>query len=375
LRLFQTFSFLNSYLALIGKTGPLPVFPRACSKTNRVLEQALLPESMNVSKTDAGRPVAGLVLKAYDTLKDSNAAGAAELLEEALTIDFESAEVKYALKCVRWWLDQIKRLPETHNPYERGGLILSRLKQYYVFLDRCSPAESGEAGGASAEAYDQCQYAVRRYVFSSALRCFEDLLGERVNQHDPGLLFLVGRCYKGVGNYIEALKYLEQAIHFRREDAETLAELADVNALLGEDRIAKAYFREAFFLEPGKIDLRSMEAELILRLRDRVARERGYRGDELNEWIPVWGGLWGVFSIKRELKQVEAGRLKQSIFSLEAERVSNPERDSFLKPRLLNRYFWLVDHYENIREDPALIEELLLKIKITDPEIYERYIR
>jgi hypothetical protein len=93
----------------------------------------------------------------------------------------------------------------------------------------------------------------------------------------------------------------------------------------------------------------------------------------LGEWIPVYGYLWGVFSIKRELKQMEVGRLKQSIFSMEAEYEANPARRDVLKPRLLNRYFWLIDHYENSREDPSLIEETLLKIKVTDPDIYQMY--
>jgi tetratricopeptide (TPR) repeat protein len=329
---------------------------------------------MDLSKMKIERPnaAAGLIQQAYEKLKSSDAAMAAKLLGEGLSLDFDNEEIKHALKCVNWWLDRTKRLEELQSPYEKGGFILSQLKQYYAYLERCNLG-----GGAEDDpvGYDQCQYAVRRYVFSSALRCFEDLLGDSVNQHDPGLLLLVGRCYKGVGNYIEALKYLEQAIRFKREDGETLAELADVNALLGEDRIAKAYFREAFFLDPGKIDLRAMESELIRRLCDRVRTERGLEGVELCEWIPVWGRLWGVFSIKRELKQVEVGRLKQSIFSLEAEKGTGSERDSLLKPRLLNRYFGLVDHYENVREDPALIEEILLKIKIADPEIYERYIR
>jgi tetratricopeptide (TPR) repeat protein len=177
-----------------------------------------------------------------------------------------------------------------------------------------------------------------------------------------------------VGNYDDALKYLEQAVQFMREDAETLAELADVNALLGETRAAKALFREAFFLDPGKIDVRSLESCLILHLRDKVA-ELGYTAQELCEWIPVYGCLWGVFSVKRELKQVELGRLKQSIFNLDAELQVNPGREALLRPRLLNRYFWLIDHYENRHENPELIDETLLKIKVTDPDIFERYTR
>jgi tetratricopeptide (TPR) repeat protein len=216
---------------------------------------------------------------------------------------------------------------------------------------------------------------VRRYVFSSALKCFEDLLGDGVNQHDPGLLLLVGRCYKGTGNYDEALKYLEQAARFKREDGETLAELADVNALLEDAVRAKTLFREAFFLSPEKIDLRLMESPMIIRLRNRLVGEKAYPEEELREWIPVYGRLWGVFTVQRELKPIEFGKLKQSIFTLETECRGNPGRSALLKPRLINRYLWLLDYYESKREDRELIEEVKLKIKVTDPEIFERYIR
>jgi tetratricopeptide (TPR) repeat protein len=303
---------------------------------------------------------AGLLRKAYDKLKASDAAAACELLDEALNIDFENDEVKHALKCVNWWLEWLRKVEDIKDPYEKGGFIISLLKQYYVFL------------GQFDKTYDQCQYAVRYFVYSKALFFFEGLLGSHANQHDPGLLLLVGRCYKGLGNYDEALKYLEQAVRFKREDSEALAEVADINALLAETKAAKALFREAFFLDPSKIDVRSLESGLIIQLRDKVAT-MGYSGDALCEWIPVYGYLWGVFSVKRELKQMEVGRLKQSIFTLEAECDANPGKRETLKPRLLNRYFWLIDHYENIHEDPSLIEETLLKIKVTDPDIHRMY--
>jgi len=306
-------------------------------------------------------PAAGLLKKAYDKLKDSDAVSAYDLLEQALQADFTNEEVKYALKCVNWWLAQNGKVEGKKDTYEKGGFIISLIKQYNVFL------------GQFDKFYEQCQYAVRYYVYSTALFFFKDLLGSPANQHDPGLLLLVGRCYKGLGNYDEALNYLEQAVRFKREDAETLAEVADVNALLAETKAAKALFREAFFLDPVKIDVRSLESALILQLRDKV-EELGYRDEELLcEWIPVYGCLWGVFSVKRELKPIEAGKLKQSIFSLETEYEANPVKREKLKPRLLNRYFWLIDHYENNREDPSLIEETLLKIKVLAPDIYQKY--
>ncbi|MDR0450820.1 MAG: hypothetical protein LBH26_06115 [Treponema sp.] len=307
--------------------------------------------------------VGGLVQKAYDRLNAADPQGAMEALEEALGIDFDHPEVKYSLKCLTWWLEHIKRAGDFREPFDKGAFILSQWKPYYSFLDRFDGH------------FKVCQFAIRRYVFSAALQYFSGALGDGVNEYDPDLLLLAGRCYKGIGNYAESLKYLEQAVRFKREDAETLAELADLNALVAENRAAKALFREAFFTDPQKIDLRSMESELIIRLRDRV-EEMGYGGAELAEWIPVFGSLFGVFSVKRELKQSEVSRLKQSIFALENE-ISHSGRDQgpLLKPRLINRYFWLIDHYENTREDPEAMEDTMRKIKILDESIYQWYTR
>jgi len=306
------------------------------------------------------KQAAQLLKEAYEKLKASDALSAYMLLNQAMEIDCGNEEIKYALKSVRWWMEQSGKIDEIKNPYEKGGYIISLLKQYYVFLEELD------------NVYDQCRYAVRYYVFSRALFFFEGLLGNHANQHDPGLLLLVGRCYKGLGNYDEALKYLEQAVRFKREDAETLAEVADINALLAETKAAKALFREAFFLDPSKIDFNFLESAMILQLWEKV-NALGYKDELVCEWIPVYASLWGVFSVKRELKQMEVGRLRQSIFSLEAEYNANPARREHIKPRLLNRYFWLVDHYENSHEDSSLIDETLLKIKFIDPDIYQKY--
>jgi tetratricopeptide (TPR) repeat protein len=318
---------------------------------------------------DAEKSIEGLIQKAYNSLKASDIAGAQGALEEALKLDFEHREVVFALKCLSWWQDRIKKMPGT--PYDQGAFILSQWGSFYSFLDRIGGSGPETKREVSPD-FDSCLYAVKHYVFSTALAFFKDLLGDGENQHDPGLLLEVGRCYKGVGSYEEALKYLEQAARFKREDGETLSELADVNALLEETRAAKALFREAFFVDPQGIELHNLDSELILRLAGRV-RELGYAGQELLEWMPVYGSIFGVFSVKREMKLAELGRLKQAIFTLENELRGVQGVNSLLIPRLINRYLWLIDHCENVHEDPALIEEIMLKIKLVCPAIYERY--
>ena len=307
-----------------------------------------------------------LLQKAYEALKIGEADSSEAFLRAALEIDFEHQEVLYALKCLNWWLERLKRLDEFHDPYERGLFILSQWKPYYGFLDRI-----GESTLPGKETRDSCQYAIRRFVFSRALEYFLILVKDGVNVQDPDLLLQIGRCCKGAGDWEEALTYLEHAWRFRKEDSAIFSELADVNDLLGKTIAAKALFSEAFFLDPQRIELQGLESEMIIQLQDKV-RSLGYSGLELAEWIPVWGCIWGILSTKRELKPVELGRLKQSILSLENEYRSNkcgPE----IKPRLLNRYFWLIDQCKHDRNASGLIDETLLKIKFIDPVVHEQY--
>ena len=305
------------------------------------------------------------IIKANECLKDGKVIPAQGYLKKALEIDFEHPAVIHALKCVSWWLDKINRLDDFHEPYEKGGYILSQWKSYCIFLERI-----GELS-ITAETNDSCQYAIKRFVFSLALGFFMELMGDG-NQQDPVLLFNAGRCCKGAGSWEDALKYLEQAARIKREDSGIISELADVYALLGDEKSSKALFREAFYLDPQGIDLYGLESEMIAALCKKTG-ETGISGTELVEWIPVWGTIWGIFSVKRELKPVELGRLKQSILSLENELRSKSGNVLFIKPRLLNRYFWLIDHCEKNRDLAVLMDETMLKIKLIDPVVYEHY--
>ncbi len=310
---------------------------------------------------DAETTVQGLLQKAYDSLKAADLPSATVALEEALRIDYEHPEVVYSLKCVNWWAERSKRLESLRDCYDRGEFLLTNWKAFFAFLDRIG------------RDFDRSVYAVRLYVFSAALLCFQGMLADGADHRDVELLLRVGRCYKGIGNYERALAYLEEAARVKKDDAETLAELADVYALVNEPRAAKALFREAFFANPQRIDVRMLDSDMIRLLYARLG-ELGLKSPELEEWIPVYGVLFGIFTVKRELRAIELGKLKQSIFSLENEIRDRPAEAPMLIPRLINRYFWLIDHYVNAGDEKTRIDETLLKIKVLDPTVYERYI-
>jgi tetratricopeptide (TPR) repeat protein len=329
-----------------------------------MLEQ---PQRLEGDDDISSLAIHSLVQKAYLNLQNNDSQAAIDYLDKALSLDFNNEEVLFGQKCTGWWLDKLKNLSDIDDDYDKSAYILSLWKPFYSF------ERNLEGKTPKIRDFDACRYAIKHFVYKIALEFLDDIVGEGVNQHDPALLLSVGRCFKGTGDYENALNYLEQAARFRREDALALSELADVNALLGQDAKAKVLFREAFYLAPLAVDIDSMESELILRLREKV-ESLGYTGDEMLVWLPVYGKVLGVFSAARVLKTADLRRLSQDIFSLENEiRLS---KNPLVVPSLLNKYFWMLDHYSS-NDTSSLsnntIEQTKLKIKLIAPDFYAKY--
>jgi hypothetical protein len=304
--------------------------------------------------------VTALLSNAYENLRCVDLRGATELLERALGVDFESPEVLWALKCGNFWSERLLRIEAMPNPFERGEYVIAQWKAFASF--------AAKLGGD----FEPALFAFKRFAFSLALAQYSALPADEKESHEADLALRIGICLKGTGDYVGALRSLEAAARERKDDAGLLAELADAYALQGDERTSKALFREAFFIAPQRVDMELLESGMIRRLVAKVA-ELGYKGQELAEWMPVYGALLGVFNVKRELKAVEVAKLRQSIYQLENEVKEGGDDRPALLPRLINRYFWLIDQYIAAKEDRARIDEILLKIRLLDQSIYKQY--
>jgi tetratricopeptide (TPR) repeat protein len=300
-----------------------------------------------------------LLSNAYESLKCVDLRGATDCFERALALDFESSEVLWSLKCANFWTERLARLDAIPAPFERGEYVIAQWKAFSAFALKL------------ACDFERALFAFKSFAFSLALGQYSALPAEERESRGADLALRTGICLKGSGDYVAALRSLEAAARERKDDAEVLAQLADAYALQGEERRSKALFREAFFIAPGRIDVDLLECTMIRRLAAKVA-SLGYKGLELHEWMPVYGALLGILTIKRELKAAEVGKLRQSIYQLENE--SKEEGGAAVAPRLINRYFWLIDHYIAAKEDRARIDEVLLKIRLLDQSIYKQYI-
>jgi tetratricopeptide (TPR) repeat protein len=305
--------------------------------------------------------VHGLLTHVYDVLKSGELEQANRELSELLQQDLENHEVIYAITCVNYWIDKLTKAEKMASAFESGEYLVSQWKPFALYIDKLGDER------------ETVIYTVKQCVFTLALRYYQSLYHEDATSQEPELYRKMGLCYKSLGDYEKALHLLEQAKDGDGDSPSIIAELADCYSLCGETRLSKVLFREAFFMGASRIDLHFIESEMVQRLASQV-RAMGYSGPALSEWIPVYGVLYSVFNVKRELRALEFGKLKQAIYALENEiRDASDETSGVLVPRLINHYFWLIDHYVNVNDDKARINEVLLKIKLLDTDVYNRY--
>ncbi len=302
--------------------------------------------------------LSAILQRTRDIIKNGDFDEARTELENGLSIDFNNTEVITGLKYINFWIERKSKFHNVSGHFERGMYLFKQWEKFQEFIQKYSLKD------------EMTLYALKYWVFSQALYHFLEILNHSPDDYE--MLIKIGISYKNLGDYCKALEYLEYAGQKKNDDAELLSEMADCYALINEVRAAKIFFREAFFIDPSKINLYSMESLLIAKLIENI-RSQGYEKTELNEWIPVYGVLYGVFNIKRELKALELGKLKQSIHALENRYEEEPENRYITIPRLLNRYFWLIDYYINVKDSRDRIEDILKKINKLNPSVYELY--
>lgn len=277
--------------------------------------------------------------------------------------DINNQEYSFTGKCCNLWCEYLKKIMKIEDPLNKGDCLLMDWKNFTGYLSR------------QQFIYDPVVYAIQKGVFTKALNCFLSSTEETDFSIKAQTFRKIGICYKHLGEYENAWRYLSDANKFHGGQSDIIADLADCFALTGNERNAKVLFREAFYIDPVKIDLDFLLSELIRCLIDELSEKKFPNQDVLSCWIPVYGTLWGIFNIKRELGSKDLGALKKEIFALENENKNPSSNSQIIVPRLINCYFWLADYYISKNENNSQVSEIKLKIKILDTSIYEQYVK
>ncbi|MCQ2611331.1 MAG: hypothetical protein MJ169_06225 [Treponema sp.] len=296
-------------------------------------------------------------------LKQGDFSQASQLANTLLIERLDDKKLIFAIDACSFWINFFNRIKGITGNIERADSILIEWKNYLGYLEN-----------PKFHIDETIEYCVRHGVFSTALNCYSQIVLFETQMQEAEIRRKAGLCYKKLGEYITARQLLSDANNLTPGNAWILAELADCMALSGEDRPAKVLFREAFFIDAQRVDLDLLDSQLIRCIISEVA-DKGYSGDILKEWIGVYGQLMGVFSVKRQLKNGEVEKIRQKIYALENEMKDPACKQDLIIPRLCNLYFWLIDHMALMNNENSRINEILMKIKILDPNIYKIYVR
>ncbi len=201
---------------------------------------------------------------AWQDLREGLHAEAFGKLERALALDVGRPGTASALKCAAFWREREARLDALKDPWEQGEAILAQWRLFLPFAERLGDVP------------ERCLFSLKQRAFTTALALYRRVLEAGAGE-DSELLTRIGRCAKGTGTYDVAIEFLERANRERGADAAILAELADAYSLAGEERHAKVFFREAFFLDPQAVDLGLLESPLVRPAGRETARD-GVRG-------------------------------------------------------------------------------------------------
>ncbi len=312
-------------------------------------------------KSDTVSTIADALESTIEAFRDGDFGRAEIEAESALAIDFEHSSIQSALKCAVFWKDRIARADSLTTPEGRGDFLLHEWEgfstRFRFHLDE--PFEIGLE-------------AIRSSVFNRAAVAFLEQIDFEEAGHRPDLLLKAAKAYKGNGSFDKALECLEQVLQGRPDDAGALSEMADCFEAVGDSGKARLYFREAFYLNAQAVDLDQLQSSIVRNVSEQLVGS-GLVGAELKEWIPVYAVIQGAFNVKRELKPLEVGQLKQGIHALKAELHGSSGTKPLVLAKLLNRYFWLIDHFFSVKEERSKIEDILLNIKLLDERIYELY--
>lgn len=266
----------------------------------------------------------------YQLLREGNIEAAEELTLKGMEDDLNNADYEQILKILKFWNNR-KELFEfrEHN----GKKLFSEWDRFADFCEKNSIDNK------------KALLSIKDFVF----RKIVDLLIDSYKLSpvpERETLVLLGQSFHEIGLTEKAVETLEYAMTLSREESDVriYVLLGNLYAAAGDKDLSMVMFNEAFFRFPQQVDLGMVDHVLIRKL-GQMAREDGFRDNEVLEWIPVYGYLFDVLTARRKLEYKDYVDLKEKITDYEKNLKVDKKAVNVIVARLINYYFWILDYY------------------------------
>ena len=298
--------------------------------------------------------------RVYRLLEEGMFEGAISLFDSILRENPNYPGAHDGIKIAKFWLSKQSRLQRYQNAYDKGRLLLKEWKDFERHMSKNSIK------------HGRSTFAVQKFIFSGIIESFTKTYKEGAVP-DTGVLIQIGDCFKKLGNYEKAIDIYEYTRSFNSDDPSLLAKLGDCYFSIDETSKGKVLFREAFFIDPGQIDLECIESPFIHMLFEKT-REQIDDPNASIFWLPVIAEVNSAFNVKREPKKGEVEQLREKIGQLENEYITNRKKRAIIEPKLLNHYFWLIDTLKITGGSKREIESSLQRIGEINSKVFAQYV-
>lgn len=298
----------------------------------------------------------------YGLIRSGKITEALRSFEEILRRSFDE-ESECGIKVIKYILSRINKIKNLGDYHTIADTLVSEWKNTisWINTNNC---------GRFSELVD----AVRYYIFHLALKYYQTIIENMdtsSNVVDVDLMIKVSKCYREIGEIDKSIELLEEVRQYDLYDSSVLANLADAYFEIRDTEASKLFFREAFFWDPQRIDIFDMKSMIIKKLI-KIVMDNGYRGEEVNEWIPIYGVIENIFDVRRELSQEEVNLILERVRHMESQYNSNRNWRNILEPRLLNSYVWLIDYYFLQVEDYEVARSIGKILQKFSPSVYSK---
>ena len=175
--------------------------------------------------------------QAYDFLKNADYSSASKEFTKELEKDLENPEILFGVKCTSYWKTSFSELTAFSTLFSKGEQLIAKWKKFLITINQ------------EKSKYEYLVYSVKKGIFTQILGIFQEILSRNEATDKDIVYSRIGICYKQLGEYDVALRFLSEANLISPDKASILAEMADCYALCGEEKTSKVLFREAFFIK------------------------------------------------------------------------------------------------------------------------------
>ncbi len=300
----------------------------------------------------------------YQFISEGKFREAIKKADKLMNVNPEYPGLIEAYRTAKFWSNREKEVRKTEEGKKTADFLMEEWENYEEYA-----SGSGMINSAPYR-------AAMRFIFFKASNHYKLAFQKNedtVNKFD--LLIRLGECFLRLKEHQYAVETLEYAKNSYSSNARLLFILGESYYHINEIPKSLMNFQEAFLINPAEVDLSLIEARPIREII-AIIIDSGKKYRDIREWIPVYGVIHDIFYIKKNINKHHLEILKSEVYSLENSyvKLSKDEiEETNILPRMLNKYLWLYDYYENQNVNPENTDQIRSRLLNLDYDLFHEY--